>query len=63
LADHEIQANNLTRLSHPAYSPDLTRPTSGFWVSKSYAEKELIPNGRGAARKGVNPDIDLQSSI
>jgi hypothetical protein len=29
MADHEIQGNNLTRLSHPAYSPDLARSTSG----------------------------------
>jgi hypothetical protein len=30
LADHEIQANNLTRPSHPAYSPDLT--PADFWL-------------------------------
>jgi hypothetical protein len=30
LTDHEIQANNLTRLSYPAHSPDLA-PTD-FWI-------------------------------
>jgi hypothetical protein len=30
LANHEIQANDLIRLSYPAYSSDLTRPTSCF---------------------------------
>jgi hypothetical protein len=30
LADHEIQAYNITRLSHPAYSPDLT--AANFWL-------------------------------
>jgi hypothetical protein len=30
LTDHEIQANNLSRLSHPAYSPDST--PADFWL-------------------------------
>jgi hypothetical protein len=30
LADHEIRANNLTRLSHPAYSPVFT--PADFWL-------------------------------
>jgi hypothetical protein len=30
LADHEIQANNLTRLSHPVHSPNST--PADFWL-------------------------------
>jgi hypothetical protein len=30
LADLEIQAENLTWLSHPVYNPDSARQTSGF---------------------------------
>jgi hypothetical protein len=31
LADHEIQANNCTRVSHLAYNPDLA--PADFWFS------------------------------
>jgi hypothetical protein len=39
-----------------------------FWVSERYAGMKFIRNDRGAARKGdghfgLNPEIDLQSSI
>jgi hypothetical protein len=68
LANLKIQINNLIQLSHPAYSPDLARPTSDFWISESYAGREFIRNDRGAAKKrdghfDVNLDIDLQNSI
>jgi hypothetical protein len=33
LIDHEIQANNFTWFSHPAYSPELA--TANFWFCGS----------------------------
>jgi hypothetical protein len=69
LGDHEMQANSLTQLSHPAHSQDLAPANFLLWgYLKNYAGREFIRSSRGAARTGdghfnVNPDIDLQSSI
>jgi hypothetical protein len=40
LADHQIQANNLTQSSHPPYSPELA-PTD-FWL---FGDLKIILKG------------------
>jgi hypothetical protein len=52
LADHEIQANNLTRLSRPASSPGLTAADFCFFGHlKVMMEKSLFETAEGLQEK------------